>query len=377
MMEQNNKIQLISFDNPYPPNFGGVIDVFFKIQALHAIGYEIYLHCFVKEIPKEYTELEKITSQVFFYKIKQNPIYLFASTPFSILSRNDKMLLKNMEELKHPILYEGLKTTFSFDSASIKDIPKFLRLHNIEEDYFNGIAKSETKLTKKLLYYFEAKKFKQYKFIFEKCSGIFTLSVNDTSKMQLLNKKTKFIPVFHGNTSIPNLSEFGDYAFYHGDLTSSDNRKSVLFLISIFKEIKSKKLIISSSSNQEFVNKAIGNAKNIEFVYLKNHSHLLDLFSKAHINICWSFQQSGTKLKVINSIFNSRFCIINENSIDDPVIVNLCELVHNKEALFQKIIQLFNTPYRIGKEREKSLTKYMLDTNNALLMNEFIQKAIK
>ena len=31
---------------PYPPNYGGVIDVFYKIKSLHAIGIKIILHCF-------------------------------------------------------------------------------------------------------------------------------------------------------------------------------------------------------------------------------------------------------------------------------------------------------------------------------------------
>ena len=43
------KLHIISFDNPYPPVYGGVIDVFYKIKDLHAEGYEIYLHCFVDE----------------------------------------------------------------------------------------------------------------------------------------------------------------------------------------------------------------------------------------------------------------------------------------------------------------------------------------
>ena len=43
---QNKHLHIISFDVPYPANYGGVIDVFYKIKALHAKCVKIHLHCF-------------------------------------------------------------------------------------------------------------------------------------------------------------------------------------------------------------------------------------------------------------------------------------------------------------------------------------------
>ncbi|MGB4283887.1 MAG: hypothetical protein WBJ48_04150, partial [Bacteroidales bacterium] len=42
----NKTLHLISFDMPYPPNYGGIIDVFYKIRALHRVGVNIILHVF-------------------------------------------------------------------------------------------------------------------------------------------------------------------------------------------------------------------------------------------------------------------------------------------------------------------------------------------
>jgi hypothetical protein len=36
-----NKIQIVCFDNPSPANYGGAIDMFYKIKALHALGIRI------------------------------------------------------------------------------------------------------------------------------------------------------------------------------------------------------------------------------------------------------------------------------------------------------------------------------------------------
>ena len=49
-------LHVISFDIPYPANYGGAIDVFYKIKALHEKGLKIILHCFLynnKKIPEE------------------------------------------------------------------------------------------------------------------------------------------------------------------------------------------------------------------------------------------------------------------------------------------------------------------------------------
>ena len=44
MKEQ--ELHIVSFDVPFPPNYGGAVDVFYKIRALHKLGVKIHLHCF-------------------------------------------------------------------------------------------------------------------------------------------------------------------------------------------------------------------------------------------------------------------------------------------------------------------------------------------
>ena len=46
MTSSEKNLNLISFDVPYPPDYGGVIDVFYKIKALYALGIRVHLHCF-------------------------------------------------------------------------------------------------------------------------------------------------------------------------------------------------------------------------------------------------------------------------------------------------------------------------------------------
>jgi hypothetical protein len=363
-------IHIVSFDNPYPPNYGGIIDVFYKIKALHLLGYEIYLHCFVTKKTECSHELEVLTKEVYFYKYSKNPFLQFSTIPFSVVCRNNDQLLTNIKKVNAPILFEGLKTTFLVNNNELKDYTKILRLHNIEQDYFKGLSVSEKSLLQKMIYYFESFKYKNYENVMSKFDKIITLSKYENNYIYKKFGNSVYIPVFHGNENVLPLKSLGSFTLYHGDLQTADNKKAVLFLVSVFKELPNLKLIIASETNENFVNKVIGNQQNVTFVKIKNFEHLQELLQQAHINISWSFQRSGTKLKVINSLFNSRFSIINENIIDDDVVSDLCISVFNKELLIDKIKELENAPFDDFAKRKKILEMYLNDLKNAALIDK-------
>ena len=43
---ENKRLHIVAFDVPFPANYGGAIDVFYKLKALHQLGIRITLHCF-------------------------------------------------------------------------------------------------------------------------------------------------------------------------------------------------------------------------------------------------------------------------------------------------------------------------------------------
>ena len=79
----NQKLHIISFDVPYPPDYGGVIDVFYKIKALYEVGVKIILHIFHYGREKA-KELEEITEKVYYYKRKKDFKYNISTKPFIV-----------------------------------------------------------------------------------------------------------------------------------------------------------------------------------------------------------------------------------------------------------------------------------------------------
>ncbi len=371
---QQKKLHIICFDNPYPPVYGGVIDVFYKLKALHKIGVEINLHCFVDEIPADTAALQSITESCHFYKRNNSIFNLFSKKPYSVASRSHKMLAQNLKNDNFDILFEGLQSTSVIRARCFKDRSLYLRLHNLENNYYKGLVKTETSIFKKILYFIESYKYERYlKNLAEFCC-VFTLSSFETDAVNDLYNNAEYIPVFHGNDRIADTSDFGQYAFYNGDLRISDNKKAADFLIDVFQSVDNYPLIIASSLENETLIKRCEQLKNVQYIVIKNHEHLISLSQDAHINVMLSFQQSGTKLKAVNALFQSRHCIINSNMLDDKKLRSLCEVAETKEEFITAIETLKSKPFREHEQRKLILNEVLEDAENAEKLYGFIAK---
>ncbi|MFN0729751.1 hypothetical protein [Polaribacter gochangensis] len=341
-MPNSKKLHIVSFNIPYPPNYGGVIDVFYKIKELHQLNIEIYLHCFEYDRPQQ-KELEKYCKNVFYYKRAPAIKSVLSTIPFITKNRENSFLINRLKEINAPILFEGLHTTFPLTKTNFNS-KTYIRTHNIEHTYFKGLAKSEATILKKLFYKLESYKLKKYEKIIQKVTGIFTISPFEQEYFSLkYGEKCVYITAFHEAKRIENHSTKGNFILYHGDLRISDNIKAALFLIDVYKD-SSYKLVIASSDKSS-VNKEIEKHQNIAFESIKNQEELEVLFKKAHINTLITFQKTGIKLKLLNALYQGKFIIGNSNMIADTGLENLCELANTKEQILQKTALLFSQEF--------------------------------
>lgn len=360
---QTKCLHIISFDNPYPPNYGGIIDVYYKIKALHELGVEINLHIFSKN-NTNLGNLPKLCANIYRYPQSQSLIKLFSVLPFSVASRTSKLLNKRLQDTNAPILFESLRTL-----SPIKHITNnftiAVRCHNIEHKYSFGLFKSEHHLLKKTANYFEGYKQLHFESVLNRANYLFTLSKHEQEYFSSnFKNKSVYLPVFHGNNKIKSINGLGKYALYHGDLSIADNIKSAEFLIQVF-EVLNFKLIIASSTEVNRINKLIKDKDNISFQKINNAKQLEELIVNAHINTLYSFQQSGTKLKAINVLFNGRHCMLNTNVIDDEKVIKLCHVANTIEDYRQKITELFYKPFVLNQERKDILNSVYNNKKNA------------
>lgn len=345
-------LQIISFDIPYPPKYGGVIDIYYKIEALKKLGVKIYLHTFLYDNNTQQEKLEVLCDKVFYYNRSKKIKTFFSAIPFIILSRKNKELYKNIHSINAPILFEGLHTCYTLKKNNFK-VKTFVRTHNIEHKYYFGLAKSEKNIIKKCFFYLESKKLKKFEKHLSKVNGIFTISPFEQNYFSQLYKKSYYVPAFHESVEIKNDTKQGDFVLYHGDLRVSDNIKAALFLINVYKNT-AYKFVIASSAKEKSVLEKIKIYDNIFLEEIPTKDDLDILFKKAHINTLISFQKTGIKLKLLNTLYKGKHIIANSELIEDTGLEDLCHLANTKKQLLEKTAQLFKEEFSDAELQKRS-----------------------
>jgi len=66
----DKKLNIVSLNIPWPADYGGVIDIYYKIKALNECGIKIILHCFEYERPRA-PELETVCEKCITTDVEQ------------------------------------------------------------------------------------------------------------------------------------------------------------------------------------------------------------------------------------------------------------------------------------------------------------------
>ena len=148
-------LHIISLCVPYPVDFGGAFDLFYKLLALQKEGVQIHLHCFNND-KDEQPELNKYCASVNYYPRKKGHKACSTSLPYIVASRKNKALLANLLKDEYPILMEGIHCTFLLNDHRFDHRKKFVRLHNVEYEYYRSLSKSASSIFHKLYYRLES-----------------------------------------------------------------------------------------------------------------------------------------------------------------------------------------------------------------------------
>jgi len=366
-------INIISFNVPYPANYGGVIDVFYKIKHLHKNGIKVHLHCFDYGRGKQ-TELEKYCETVHYYK-RQTGVFSFLSlTPYIVKSRVATDLKTNLLKNDFPILFEGLHTSFLLTDNAFKTRFKILRATNIEHDYYSYLAKAEQHFFKKIYFSIEAWKAKKYEPVVQHANLILVVSKTDDVyfKQQYPNIKTVFIPCFHSGEEIDIQRGKGDYVLYHGNLGVPENEAAALVICNEIFNTLNTPLIIAGLNPTKKLSSTINKYKNIQLVENPSESKMQELIAHAQINLLYTHQPTGLKLKLLHSLFKGRFCLANSTMLSGTTLTTLCEIADTNEAFKAKITTLFEQEIAIETvkmERKTALANYFNEENCLKLMD--------
>lgn len=366
-MSFNNYIHIISFDVPFPPDYGGVIDVFYKLKALHAAGIKIKMHCFEYGRPKS-AELDKYCEEVYYYPRKTAKSFLFNTLPYIVLSRQSEELKSNLLKDEAPIFMEGLHSTFLLSSEEFDGRIKIVRTHNVEHEYYENLAKVERNIFKRYYFYNEAGKLKKYESVLKSATSIAAISPNDARYYSGLFPSVNYIPAFHPFDEVSALPGKGDFAFYHGNLSVGENNEAALFLVNKVFDNSKHKLVIAGSKPSADLLKAVKASSSVSLLSDQNPDQIYELVRTAQCNILPTFQSTGIKLKLLAALFSGRHCIVNSPMVTGTGLEPLCKIADTAEEMKKCLDEVMSAKKFDDEElmkRKKFLSENFSNTLNA------------
>ncbi len=339
-------LHIVSFSIPYPANYGGVIDVFYKLKALHKAGIKIHLHCFQYDRPQT-DHLNLYCESVTYYPRKTGFASQLSSIPYIVESRSSDELLKNLAADNYPVLFEGLHSCFYLNHKSLQGRTLIYRESNIEHHYYYNLFRSEKNIGRKAFFLLESLKLRLYQDQLKYSTKMLVVSQTDREYLagRFPGKEVIYLPSFHGNSEVNSQPGKGSYILYHGNLSVGENVQAAEYLVKeVFNDLKVP-LKIAGLNPPESLKNLVAGYKNVELIPNPPQAEMEDLIRNAQVNILVTFQATGLKLKLLNTLYNGRWMLVNTQMLAGTGLESLCQIADNAIEMKLKIESLFATEF--------------------------------
>jgi len=368
MNDADYHLHIIAFNVPYPANYGGVIDVFYRIKALVEAGIKVHLHCF--KYGRSEADILNRCYEVKYYQRDTSLRRQFQREPYIVASRRSEALVRNLLKDNYPILCEGLHTTAVMNDPRLKDRDIYVRAHNIEHDYYRLLAESESKLWKRRFYKMEAKKLERYEAVLEKAKMIFAITEKDAAYFIEKYGHTMLLPGFNAVSKVCSEKGRGDYVLYHGNLSVAENKKAAEWLIdNVFGEINIPCVVAGLDPSND-LRELCDRYPHVTLKANPDDAEMMDLLRNAQINVLVTDQPTGLKLKLLNALYNGRFCLVNDDMVRGTSLENLCVVAETPKQFISEIDRLMKEDFTDDdiEERDDALKELYQNEKNVQLL---------
>ena len=342
-------IHIVCLDVPYPVDYGGVFDLFYKLKSLSELGIYIHLHCFEYGRGKQ-DELKQYCKSVTYYKRKSFLKSLSFRLPYIVSSRSDRLLLNNLLADDYPVLLEGIHCTYLLYTNELTNKKVFVRLHNVEFEYYKELAKATKDIFRKLYLEVESHILKKYEKNISRKAPFLSVSEKDkeTYQQKFNAKEIKYLPVFLPFKTINSQAGSGSFCLYHGNLSVPENEKAALWLIENVFDSLDVPFIIAGKKPSAHLKNTVDSKENFCLIENPSNDDLDDLIKKAHIHLVPSFNKTGIKIKLLNALFNGRYVIASSAAVEDINLKSLCSIANSANDYKKYIRELIQIPFEEG-----------------------------
>lgn len=352
---------------PYPPDYGGRFDIFYKLPALQAAGVLIHLHCFGDGGAGQ-AALESYCTEVLYYKRNTGHAGISVQTPYIVASRKNEKLATTLLADRFPILMEGVHCTGLVLDKRFHDRKRIVRLHNVEYRYYQQLCAYSKSLLKKIYYYREAALLKKYEQgLPKRVDTLFAITENDAAFYHdhFGCSNVHYLPAFIPPWEVQWRPGMGSFCLYHGKLSVDENEHAVIWLLrNIFSRVDVP-FVIAGMNPSPRLRLAARKNGNVCLVANPSARDMEDLIAKAQVHVLPSFNVTGVKIKVLNALYNGRHCLVNTAAIRGTGLEGLCHEADSVEAFRERMVQLYHQPYTMAEMEARKVRLYPLFDNRS------------
>ena len=238
-------------------------------------------------------------------------------------------------------------------------------MHNVEWEYYKSLKEAERNYLIKFYFNIEANRLKKFEDELKHADRIFAISKSDYEYLRQSYESIEFVSAFHSNDSVTSKTGKGNFILYHGNLGVVENNQAALFIVKkVAAELKIP-FVIAGKNPTDALKKEVKKYAHIELIENPPFEKISELLETAHINYLTTFQNTGIKLKLLNSLYRGRFCLVNTMMVNNTGLESLCIIENNPNATEKIITDLM----------EMEFTEHHINKRKQLLDNQFSNKA--
>ncbi|MES2645255.1 MAG: glycosyltransferase family 4 protein [Bacteroidota bacterium] len=343
---ENAHLHIVCLDVPYPVDYGGVFDLFYKIKSLHDAGIKIHLHCFEYGRGEQGT-LNNYCVEVNYYQRLTGIKGFSFSVPYIVKSRANKTLLNRLLQDDYPVLMEGIHCTYFLKSGQLSKSRSFVRLHNVEFQYYRQLAQTTTSFFKKMFFKRESKLLRSYEASLANKADFWTVTEKDLYVFvkELGYNSVDYLPLYLPEYQPQFNGERGHYCLYHGNLGVPENEAAATWLLThVFNKIEIP-FVIAGKNPSARLEKLAHEYNHTCIVANPDEREMEDLVKKAQLHVLPSMNETGIKLKLINALYHGRHCVVNTAGVDGSGLNDCCIIANSAKEMQQEILSVFVQPF--------------------------------
>jgi polysaccharide biosynthesis protein PslH len=332
------RILVVSNDFPYPPNNGGALDTWGRIQTLKKLGYSVDLVATVRAAPsRENIEAAKQeVDQLFIVERERGLKAALSWQPFQLRSRAGLRTVALSHEYA-AVVMDAEHVTPILQNQRLRARKRILRIQNNEVHSFQEMSRSSKSLIEKVFYRSEAVKFMVFSPYLKSKADVLWFISDFEMKEHLKNHptdcgKSVFVPhAVHAN-SMRRQALNGQTVLFLGTLALSNNARAVEWYISnvhpFLSDLPDYRFVVAGNTrgmSTEALHKMVQRHQNI--IIYENPKDIQVLYGDSAVFINPVFRGAGLKLKTIDAIQAGLPVVATSTALEGS------RLVHEKHVL--------------------------------------------